>query len=380
MPVEIGIWKLGKHVEKVSFSPIQTENKLEGILAEDISILDPRLLVIGRQVVTDYGKCIDLLAMDADGNLIVIELKRDCTPREVVAQILDYGSWVCKLHPEEIASIFNKFIATYRPVDAGKSLDDAYCEKFHVKVMPEDLNESHELCVVVSELDSSAERIVTYLAEQHGVGINVAFFRFFKDGDNEYLSRAWLIDSTEVQAQTTENVADEPWNGEFYVSFGDGEHRHWEDARKYGYISAGGGDWYAQTLEMLEPGARIWVNVPGRGYVGVGKVREKAEPQTVFQIETSPGTRKSIKDVFPYVVRDGEKPDEIENFVSVEWIKTVPIEEAVRERGFFGNQNSAARPKTKKWRYTIDRLKTLWGIESMFRRCATRCSSEIIPR
>ena len=40
---------------------------------------------------------IDLLAIDADGNLHVLELKRDKTPRDVVAQVLDYGSWVTTL-------------------------------------------------------------------------------------------------------------------------------------------------------------------------------------------------------------------------------------------------------------------------------------------
>ncbi|HEY3406632.1 MAG TPA: hypothetical protein VGK53_00510 [Propionicimonas sp.] len=58
------------------------------------TILGERLLAIGRQVHTPYGKIIDLLAIDADGNLHVLELKRDMTPRDVVAQALDYGSWV----------------------------------------------------------------------------------------------------------------------------------------------------------------------------------------------------------------------------------------------------------------------------------------------
>ena len=45
-------------------------------------------MLIGRQEDTGYGGRIDLLAVAPDGALILIELKRDRTPREVVAQAL----------------------------------------------------------------------------------------------------------------------------------------------------------------------------------------------------------------------------------------------------------------------------------------------------
>lgn len=137
------------------------------------------------------------------------------------------------------------------------SLDDAFRQRFGVKDPPEELNESHELYVVASELDNSTERIVNYLADQYGVAINAAFFRFFWDGGNEYLSRVWLIDPAEVEDKVVTRRVEEPWNGEYYVSFGEGETRTWADARKYGFISAGGGSWYTQTLQMLEPGSRV---------------------------------------------------------------------------------------------------------------------------
>lgn len=44
------------------------------------------LLIIGRQVINSFGKRLDLLAMDSEGALYVIEVKRDRTPRQVVAQ------------------------------------------------------------------------------------------------------------------------------------------------------------------------------------------------------------------------------------------------------------------------------------------------------
>lgn len=152
MPIEVGIWKLGigSATERVQFSPMKAEGRLEDILDGDISILDQRLLVIGRQVGTAYGKFIDLLAMDADGKLVVIELKRDRTPREVVAQLLDYGSWVRTLEDEDIAAIFDAYLSKYHPNHVGTGLDQAFCERFGVNEMPESLNEGHELVVVAS--------------------------------------------------------------------------------------------------------------------------------------------------------------------------------------------------------------------------------------
>ncbi len=123
MPVEVAIWKLGEKVSRVEFGQIPSESRLEDILAEDISILDLKLLLIGRQVLTGYGSYIDLLALDADGNLVVIELKRDRTPRQVVAQLLDYGSWVRQLEDADIAAIFGEYVRANYPQEAETGLE-----------------------------------------------------------------------------------------------------------------------------------------------------------------------------------------------------------------------------------------------------------------
>lgn len=87
------------------------ESQLEDYIEADPVLLGERLLLIGRQVPTAHGGFIDLLAVDADGVVNVIELKRDKTPRDVVAQTLDYGSWVAELGRDQIVEIFER----YRP-------------------------------------------------------------------------------------------------------------------------------------------------------------------------------------------------------------------------------------------------------------------------
>ena len=62
------------------------------------------------------------------------------------------------------------------------------------------------------------------------------------------------------------------------------------------------------------------------------------------------------------LTRFADDPDKAEHLVRVNWLKTVPLAEAIKEKGFFGNQNSVARPKDPKWDYTVQRLKKHFGV------------------
>lgn len=56
-------------------------------------------------------------------------------------------------------------------------------------------------------------------------------------------------------------------------------------------------------------------------------------------------------------------PDKAEHFERIDWIKTVPMSLAVKETGLFGNQNSAAKPRARKWQRTVERLKQRFGVK-----------------
>lgn len=113
MPIEVSLWNISSDtIKKIEYSSIDSEKRLEDILCEDLSILDSDLLLIGRQVPTGYGKYIDMLGIDPTGKLTVIELKRNRTPREVIAQVLDYASWVKDLSYADVKEICNDFHGT----------------------------------------------------------------------------------------------------------------------------------------------------------------------------------------------------------------------------------------------------------------------------
>jgi len=355
MPIEIAVWKLGQEPQKVTFTSIDSEKKLEEILVKDISLVSPDLMLLGRQVTTAYGKFIDLLAMDRDGNVSVIELKKNRTPRDVVAQLLDYASWVDSLTYEDLSNIY----ADQHP---GKKLEEGFDEFFGASP-PEKLNESHSLIVVSSELDPSSERIINYLGDNYGVPINAVFFRYFQDGDGEYLTRTWLIDPKEAVTKERGKKKQEPWNGrDFYVSLGEGEERTWEDCRKYGFISGGQGKWYSQTLTALFPGARVFVNIPGNGFVGVGEVAGTSTPVTEFKVSVD-GVETSVLDAplkAPNIGKNKDDPELREYLVPVKWLKAVRREEAFWEKGLFAVQHTACRLRNQ---FTIERLTRHFGLE-----------------
>jgi hypothetical protein len=366
MPVEFGIWRIDEGVVPVPSSPIDKEAKLEDILEEDLSILGlDVLLLIGRQVITALSKRIDLLAMDAQGDVYAIELKRGRTPREVVVQTIDYGFWLRDLATEEVIGVFEKH-------NEGTSFDQAFRDRFD-QDPPDELNENHHLIIVASELDASTERIVSYVSD-YGVPVNVVFFQHFHDEDREYLARSWLIDPMESEGGTgrTKGAGPAkkrpPWNGQdFYVAFGESDdpahdRRRWEDAVKYGFISAGGGLWFSRTLEQLFPGARVFVYIPKNGYVGVGTVTETSQRVRDFKVDVdgkalpileAPLTAKAMG-------KGADDPAKSEYVVRVEWIKALPREQAIREKGMFANQNSAAKLRHP---FTIERLTEAFDLD-----------------
>ncbi len=109
MPIQHAIWTVGDEPKPLTASRRASEHILEDMIVRDSRILCNEWMLIGRQEITSFGGRIDLLAIAPDGSLVLIELKRDRTPREIIAQALDYASWVGQLSTEKVAQIYRRF-------------------------------------------------------------------------------------------------------------------------------------------------------------------------------------------------------------------------------------------------------------------------------
>lgn len=358
MPVEMRMWRIdGDEPRPLSTSVLPAEKDLHHFLAQDPSLLGERLLVIGSEVQTPYGKRLDLLAIDVDGNLHLLELKRDKTPRDVVAQVLDYGSWASTLSRDDIIDIATRHLTT--PFEAA--FEDVFGT-----APPDDLNGDLNLTIVATDLDASSERIVTYL-RGFGVPVNAVFFSYLEDDDRRYLARSWLAASDDdgaAKSTTPRQGKRAPWNGlDWYVSFG-GD-RPWTDARKFGFISAGGGKFYSQTMRALPQDARVWVNIPGRGFVAVGRTLKPATrfESALVRPDGSEGEWLLLADQAldgDYNRDTGVDDDDAEWVVPVEWIDARPEADAYWEKGMFASQHSACKLRQE---FTLERLARHFGID-----------------
>ena len=203
MPIKHAIWKVGPQPTPLAVTSLASEQYLEDMIVREPGILSSEWMLIGQQEPTPFGGRVDLLAIAPDGSLVLIELKRNRTPREIVAQALDYAAWVEQLTVEKIAQIYQRF-------SKGGNRDGAFRQHFGSELDEETLNESHQIILVAAELDDATERIIQYL-NARDIAINVLFFQVFQHGADQLLSRAWLIDPSEA---VFENAAASTGEGE----------------------------------------------------------------------------------------------------------------------------------------------------------------------
>ena len=177
---EINLWKLDSDQSVTSLdglAQLETEWQLEEVLVKNPQLLEPGIELVGRQTPA-AGGWLDLLGVDADGRLVVFELKRGSLGRDAVTQVLDYTSSLSEMEPSELAEHITK-----RSGQGGiPSIHDFaawYTERFA------DLQHLYPIRMVLVGLgiDETALRVARFLSEASLKVEVVTFHGFRNEGD-----------------------------------------------------------------------------------------------------------------------------------------------------------------------------------------------------
>ena len=152
---------------------LPSETILEDWIEANPDLLGIDVIIIGRQVYTDYGDYVDLLAIDTNGNIVIVENKKDIAYRDAIAQALDYASWAADLTKDKIIQISNDYFQKKKAILklGWSNLADAF-EQNNFGVLEEvTINQSQKILLVAPRPDPDAERVVRYLAVENNIYI-----------------------------------------------------------------------------------------------------------------------------------------------------------------------------------------------------------------
>lgn len=175
-------------------TPFQVDHE-EAVLEDwlesnpDGIVEDGRILIIGRQVVTNFGGFIDLLGLDREGDVVVVELKRDRTPRDTIAQSLEYVSFAERLDAAQLEGILRSYLN-----DDSLSLAEHHREYFELgSDEAVAFNKDQRIVIVGQRVTPEIRQTATFLRSK-GLRVTCVEFTFFQaDGGTRLLSQEIVV-------------------------------------------------------------------------------------------------------------------------------------------------------------------------------------------
>jgi len=162
------------------------------------------LLIIQKEFdgFDDTRERLDLLAIDKDGNLVIIENKLDDSGRDVVWQALKYASYCANLKKQQVVEIFQRYLNQKAQNEGG---EPANAEKLLLEFLQADdlpsvqLNtlKSQRLILVAAHYRKEVTNTVLWLSQ---FGVNCQCFKVtpWQAGDELFLNVEQIIPTPEA--------------------------------------------------------------------------------------------------------------------------------------------------------------------------------------
>jgi hypothetical protein len=246
------------------------------------------------------------------------------TSRQVVAQSLDYASWVAEIEWAALDEVPQKHF--------GQTVAERYAERFG-RIPNFDEAPEPRMIIIASELDEASERIARFLTDR-GIAINALFFSAFQDGTEQLLTRSWLLNPQDAEQRTMQAArkkSKHPPSGYWRVNVGDsiesGGPRSWLDNQKFGFMSADGDP--VAKLKNIPVGAYVYAYLNDHGYVGLGKVTSAAVPIAQFRCPDGSGLDVAQLEE-PRILDDRDDLDKCDYAIGVSWLRKFDSNNAVK--------------------------------------------------
>lgn len=127
--------KLSNDIEKLDerlFKDLgfRERDHLQEWIAKNPGVLGEDLLIIQKEFAgfNDTNERLDLLALDKEGNLVIIENKLDDSGRDVTWQALKYASYCSTLTTKQILNLFQDYLKQSNREDDAKALINEFIE------------------------------------------------------------------------------------------------------------------------------------------------------------------------------------------------------------------------------------------------------------
>lgn len=183
-------------VKNKTFSELGfTERKhLQEWLAHQPSALGEELLIIQKEFdgFDDTKERLDLLALDKEGNLVIIENKLDDSGRDVVWQALKYASYCASLTKAQIVEIYQQYLQRYESNSADSeqkihTASERICEFLEAPDLDEvklNLGNSQRVLLVAANFRKEVTSTALWLL---GQGIHIQCFKVTPYAFNDQL-------------------------------------------------------------------------------------------------------------------------------------------------------------------------------------------------
>ena len=192
--------------QKFSELGFKERDHLQEWLAHQPDALGEELLIIQKEFdgFDDTKERLDLLALDKNGNLVIIENKLDDSGRDVVWQALKYASYCASLTKAQIVDIFHAYLDRYEATCSDENKPDAasvICDFLEIPEMDEvklNTGNSQRILFVAANFRKEVTSTALWLIGQ-GIDIKCIKVTPFSLGEQLLLNVEQIIPTPEAQ-------------------------------------------------------------------------------------------------------------------------------------------------------------------------------------